>query len=109
MGVESMSFLNASNPIEDATKLTQFDYLTMQLQLHTKPLPNMKSLSLHFSLCFFVFLVIFSILSSAFDVLGHATTEEFVRCLSSLHPQDSSSIIYTPNNSSYSSVLGSTI
>ncbi|KAK8494931.1 hypothetical protein V6N12_055837 [Hibiscus sabdariffa] len=42
----------------------------------------------------------------------HAKTEEFVCCLSSLHPQDSSSIssvIYSPDDSSYSSVLGSTI
>ncbi|GMI70032.1 hypothetical protein like AT4G20820 [Hibiscus trionum] len=62
--------------------------------------------SLQFSASPFVFLMIFS-LSSAI----HAN-EEFLHCLSSLHPQDSSSItslIHTPNNSSYSSVLDSTI
>ncbi|KAE8694812.1 Cannabidiolic acid synthase [Hibiscus syriacus] len=55
----------------------------------------------------FIFAVIFS-LSSAI-VLADAN-EKFVHCFSSLHPQDSSSIvIHTPNNSSYSSVLDSTI
>ncbi|KAL4387700.1 hypothetical protein GQ457_09G015910 [Hibiscus cannabinus] len=62
--------------------------------------------SLHFSASPFVFLVIFS-LSSAI-VLAHAN-EKFVHCFSSLHPQDSSSVIHTPNISSYLSVLDSTI
>ncbi|XP_022761029.1 berberine bridge enzyme-like 18 [Durio zibethinus] len=65
--------------------------------------------SLHFSTSSVLFVVLVS-LSWAID-LAHAN-ENFLQCLSSLHPENSSSIskvIYTPNNSSYSSVLDSSI
>ncbi|XVF28979.1 hypothetical protein REPUB_Repub15cG0080000 [Reevesia pubescens] len=65
--------------------------------------------SLHFSMSLFLFVVLVSF-SWAIS-LAH-TNENFLHCLSSLHSKDSSSIskvIYTPNNSSYSSVLESTI
>ncbi|XWS13322.1 hypothetical protein CRYUN_Cryun36dG0027700 [Craigia yunnanensis] len=65
--------------------------------------------SLHFSMSPFLFVVLFS-LSWAIS-LAHAN-ENFLHCLSFFHSEDSysiSKVIYTPNNSSYSSVLESTI
>ncbi|XVF37898.1 hypothetical protein REPUB_Repub20aG0050800 [Reevesia pubescens] len=65
--------------------------------------------SLHFSMSPFLFAVLYS-LSWAIS-LAHAN-EDFLHCFYSLYSEDTSSIsrvIYTPNNSSYSSVLDSTI
>lgn len=66
--------------------------------------------SLKFSESALLFVVLLS-LSCAIN-LAHDQNEKFLHCLSTLRSQDSSSIsklIYTPNNSSYSSVLDSTI
>ncbi|XVE81223.1 hypothetical protein DITRI_Ditri15bG0045700 [Diplodiscus trichospermus] len=62
-----------------------------------------------FSMSPFPFVVLFSL---AWAISLADANENFLKCLSSLHSEESSSIskvIYTPNNSSYSSVLDSTI
>ncbi|XVF65374.1 hypothetical protein PTKIN_Ptkin09bG0243300 [Pterospermum kingtungense] len=56
--------------------------------------------------------VVLMIFSSSWATPSADTHEDFLRCLSSFHPEDSSSIssvIYSQRNSSYSSVLESSI
>ncbi|XVF65375.1 hypothetical protein PTKIN_Ptkin09bG0243400 [Pterospermum kingtungense] len=69
----------------------------------------MKPLRFTMSPFLFVVLIIFS---SSWATTSADTHEDFLHCLSSLHPEDSSSIssiIYTQRNSSYSSVLEASI
>ncbi|XP_022761028.1 berberine bridge enzyme-like 8 [Durio zibethinus] len=65
--------------------------------------------SLQYSMFPFLFVALFSL---SWATSSANTHEDFLHCLSSLHPEDSSSIskvIYTQTNSSYSSVLESLI